>query len=78
MMKRLLEIMCERSVLHASPDKPFVLKSGATSLRYVDVRLMALLSDGAPPLVIGRPILDQESYWHDVLANGAYERMFQP
>lgn len=34
------------SVLHAPPDKPFVLKSGKTSTTYLDVRRMATRNDG--------------------------------
>lgn len=45
-MKKLLEIMRRKSVLHAPPDKPFVLKSGATSMTYIDVRKTALSPDG--------------------------------
>lgn len=41
-----LDILRQRSVLHAPPGKPFILKSGAESMTYVDVRLTALSSDG--------------------------------
>lgn len=42
----LLRVLRERSVLRTTPDKPFILKSGATSLTYVDVRLAALNHEG--------------------------------
>lgn len=45
-MKRLLEFLRERSVLHAPAGKPFILKSGAESMHYVDVRLTALSFQG--------------------------------
>jgi orotate phosphoribosyltransferase len=40
--QRLLNILREKSVLRTTPDKPFKLVSGKTSLVYVDVRLTAL------------------------------------
>lgn len=42
----LLTALREFSVLHAPPDKPFVLKSGKTSPHYVDVRRTALTAKG--------------------------------
>ncbi len=42
----LLNTLKELSVLHAPPDKPFLLKSGGTSLHYVDVRRTALTGKG--------------------------------
>lgn len=46
MDEKLLQTLRERSVLRTTPDKPFVLKSGATSLTYVDIRLTALTFEG--------------------------------
>lgn len=45
-MMAALQILREKSVLHAPPGKPFILKSGAESMHYVDVRLTALTSFG--------------------------------
>jgi orotate phosphoribosyltransferase len=46
MSNNLLQILRERSVMRTTPDKPFTLKSGATSLTYVDIRLAALNHEG--------------------------------
>jgi orotate phosphoribosyltransferase len=45
-MKSALDFLRQKSVLHAPPGKPFILKSGAESMTYIDVRLTALSSDG--------------------------------
>jgi orotate phosphoribosyltransferase len=44
--EKLLRTLRERSVLHAPEGEPFILKSGATSMTYVDVRLTSLDADG--------------------------------
>lgn len=41
-----IDVLRQLSVLHTTPDKPFILKSGAKSLTYVDVRLTALSAKG--------------------------------
>jgi orotate phosphoribosyltransferase len=46
MFKTTLEVLRKHSVLHAPPDKPFKLKSGAESMHYIDVRLSSLNSMG--------------------------------
>ncbi len=43
---KLVKTLREKSVLRTTPDKPFTLASGGTSLIYVDIRLTALDSDG--------------------------------
>lgn len=45
-MSDILQVLRDKSVLHTTPDKPFILKSGAKSLTYVDVRLTALSAKG--------------------------------
>jgi orotate phosphoribosyltransferase len=45
-IERCLQILRKKSVLHAPEGKPFILKSGAESMTYVDVRLTALSHEG--------------------------------
>lgn len=49
-MATTLEVLKQKSVLHAPPGKPFILKSGAESMTYVDVRLTALSHEGLQAL----------------------------
>ena len=43
---QVIKILQKHSVLRTTPDKPFTLKSGKTSLVYIDVRLTALSHEG--------------------------------
>lgn len=45
-MNSIIEVLRSMAVLHAPPGKPFVLKSGATSMHYIDVRLASLSAEG--------------------------------
>lgn len=56
--REVLEVLRRYSVLHAPEGQPFVLKSGKTSMTYIDVRLAALNARGLSVL--------SEAIWNKV------------